>query len=122
MSSWFLTAIGSLLAPEPRYVGVSYVYTPIDEEAKEIRLMTLLPGTRSSEIRVVLESAILTKDNTPQYEALSYVWGSARALVNMHIGDSNETLIVTRNLVTALLYLRYEDRPRRLWIDAICIN
>jgi hypothetical protein len=29
---------------------------------------------------------------------------------------------VTKNLATALLYLRLSDRPRVLWIDAICID
>jgi hypothetical protein len=29
---------------------------------------------------------------------------------------------VTPNLETALRYLRYEDRPRVLWVDAVCIN
>jgi hypothetical protein len=32
------------------------------------------------------------------------------------------TLSVTQNLRTALPYLRLRDRPRMLWIDAICVN
>lgn len=99
-----------------------YIYTPLDEEAKEVRLMTLLPGTRPSEIRIVLENIALAEYETPQYEALSYVWGSAEALINIHIGHSDETLGVTQNLATALPYLRYKDKPRRLWIDAICVD
>jgi hypothetical protein len=95
-----------------------YIYTYLNEEAKEIRLMKLLPGTRSSEIRIELEKAILTEHHKPQYEALSYVC-SAENLVNIHIGHSDER---TQNLATSLLYLRYKDKPRCLWIDAVCVN
>ncbi|KAI3324110.1 heterokaryon incompatibility [Xylariaceae sp. AK1471] len=29
---------------------------------------------------------------------------------------------VTTNLLSALRHLRYTDRPRMLWVDALCIN
>jgi hypothetical protein len=67
----------------------------LDEDAKETRLVTLLPGKRSSGIRVALEDAKLTKYDKPQYEALSYVWGSAENLVNIYIGHSDGALGVT---------------------------
>jgi hypothetical protein len=42
------------------------------------------------------------------------------------VGESEEsgydTLSVTQNLSQALPYLRYEDKSRALWIDAICVN
>jgi hypothetical protein len=65
---------------------------------------------------------MLREDDCPQYEALSYVWGSTDNLVDIAIGNSNETLRVTQNLATALSYLRYKNEPRRLWIDAICVD
>lgn len=53
----------------------------------------------------------------------SYAWGSRDEPVHIEVGSSGtHTLSVTRNLGTALLYLRYHDRPRKLWIDAICVN
>jgi hypothetical protein len=122
MSRWFHHAIGYFLVPGSPYIRAPCVYTPLDEEVKEIRLVTLLPGLRSSEIRVVLENTILTEDNKPQYEALSYVWRSAENHVNIHSGHSGEILGVTQSLATGLPYLRYEDKPRRLWIDAICVD
>jgi hypothetical protein len=54
------------------------------------------------------------EDNKPQYEALSYVWGSAENHVNIHSGHSGEILGVTQSLATGLPYPRYEDKPRRL--------
>ncbi len=54
------------------------------------------------------------------YEALSYVWGDAN---DRETSFLNGVLFkVTRNLYSALRHLRYADRSRTLWIDAICIN
>jgi len=36
-------------------------------------------------------------------------------------GDAG-SIAITRNLATALPYLGLEDRERRIWIDAICVN
>ena len=63
----------------------------------------------------------LTADNPPLYEALSYTWGSADNSVEIKVASS-KTITVTQNLANALPYLRYADRPRFLWIDAICID
>ncbi|KAH9207025.1 heterokaryon incompatibility protein-domain-containing protein, partial [Leptodontidium sp. 2 PMI_412] len=78
----------------------------------QIRVLKLHPGTFSSEIRLSLEVTTFTEDHTPDFEAVSYTWGS----------DDNPTLPVTQNLAEALPHFRYEDRPRVLWIDAICVD
>jgi hypothetical protein len=36
--------------------------------------------------------------------------------------SSQGWLLVRSNLMSALRHLRYPDRPRHLWIDAICVN
>ena len=41
-------------------------------------------------------------------------------LIDIEIG--NDCLAVTRNLAKALPHLRYKDKPRTAWIDAICVN
>jgi hypothetical protein len=101
-------------------------YSPLNVEAQEIRLLTLLPATSgepSSKIRLLLDATPFTNDNVPNFEALSYAWGSAEHLVEIFVGPSgNRTLGMTRNLAEALPYLRFKDRSRVLWIDAICIN
>jgi hypothetical protein len=67
----------------------------------------------------------------PTYEALSYTWGSAinpeMAYVERQETTDDQivsqtTLKLTQNLATALRHLRYLDKPRILWVDAICID
>jgi hypothetical protein len=104
-------------------VTMPYQYSTLNEDAQEIRLMTLFPGTVPSEIRVSLETVPFTKDDVHDFEALSYAWGSAEHHTEIFIGASgHQVLSITQNLAEALPYLRYEDRSRVLWIDAICVN
>ncbi|PPJ56525.1 hypothetical protein CBER1_03888 [Cercospora berteroae] len=59
------------------------------------------------------------------YEALSYSWGGAfddEDLADGTIVISGHTVPIGGNLYNALRRLRYPDRARRLWIDALCIN
>jgi hypothetical protein len=56
-----------------------------------------------------------------RYEALSYCWGVKERLYLIFNHDLKH-MVVTWNLFSALLRLRYPDRPRLLWVDAICIN
>ncbi|KAH6716564.1 heterokaryon incompatibility protein-domain-containing protein [Leptodontidium sp. MPI-SDFR-AT-0119] len=99
-----------------------YKYSPLSEN--EIRLLTLLPGrSRDSEIRVTLASVLFTSDTTLDFEALSYTWGSTENNVDIFVGETgNDTLSMTKNLAQVLPYLRYADKPRVLWIDAISVN
>lgn len=151
---------------------IDYKYTPIDEATGEIRVLILLPARFKDPVEGLLLSTPFT--NVPEYEAVSYAWGStddpipisirttdmpeARALLantfnSIHyrtsrwkqhgrkkieklyqkfeglslVGTSLSSqgfarVSVTRNLGRALPYLRYTDRPRVLWIDAICVN
>jgi hypothetical protein len=67
----------------------------------------------------------------PTYEALSYTWGSAinpetayverQETTNGHI-VSQTTLELAQNLAAALRHLRYLDKARILWADALCID
>ena len=100
-----------------------YKYQPLRIDADEIRLLSLLPGNSSEEIIISIETVPLGQNDFPQYEALSYTWGSSDDRAPLSIGAlRNETLDITQNLATALPYLRLRDRPRVLWIDAICID
>lgn len=40
----------------------------------------------------------------------------------MQLGSSARMFSATENLIVALRHLRYPDRTRALWIDALCIN
>ena len=56
----------------------------------------------------------------PDYEALSYVWGDRESPKTISIDGCVQE--VTENLEAALQQLRLSDAPRRLWVDALCIN
>jgi hypothetical protein len=89
----------------------------------EVRLLKLLPGRFGTSIYVLFEVKTLTELSVPRYEALSYTWGSSDNPEDIYIGTSgNYVASVTQNLTCALQHLRYEDRPRTLWIDAICVD
>lgn len=55
-----------------------------------------------------------------QYEAVSYCWGNPNDVSN--INCNGQQLEVPRRLEVALRNIRYSDRRRILWADAICIN
>ena len=65
-------------------------------------------------------------DADPEYKALSYTWDidstSSTGQDTKVITYSGHEMLVRENLFAALRRLRYSDRLRSLWIDAICIN
>jgi hypothetical protein len=63
----------------------------------------------------------------PKYEALSYTWGTAGQPTPLHIKPSDPghptlKIDIQQNLAAALRHLRLPDKPRALWVDAVCIN
>ncbi|KAF2269172.1 heterokaryon incompatibility, partial [Lojkania enalia] len=54
------------------------------------------------------------------YEALSYTWGGQG--LTEPIFCNGKSLLITKNLHSALLKLRLRQESRLLWVDAICIN
>ena len=118
-----------------------YKYSSLKGE-DQIRLLHLLPGPASSEVRIKIETLTLSVDHPPQYEALSYAWGSAKhpssivvtvdhayesktrahSLESIVTFSTSRSISITKNLAEALPYLRDATKPRTLWIDAICID
>ncbi|KAI1274951.1 heterokaryon incompatibility protein-domain-containing protein [Xylaria sp. FL0933] len=84
-----------------------------------IRLIHLLPGALTDELRCTLVGADLSA--SPRYEALSYVWGEpvfdATIICNKDIPFK-----ITSSLHRALVRMRAIDEIRVLWVDQICIN
>ena len=102
-----------------------YQYLPRNSKASSIRIINLLPVSvsDSNEIRILLDTIQIQRDNKSQYEALSYTWGSAEDPVAIYVGASGDQIIsVTQNLASALQYLRHETEERQLWVDAVCID
>jgi hypothetical protein len=98
--------------------GSPFNYRPLSHSSKEVRLLTLLPGKNFSD-RVECELIHSSLEENPQYEALSYVWGTADApeTILLH----GQAFAVRQNLLDALRHLR-SGQERTLWVDAICID
>ena len=87
----------------------------------EIRLMRLRGGPVDSKLECNLQIQSLSSDvDVPPYEALSYVWADIPGKGMLYVDGIQQT--ITANLAEALSHLRYEDRDRLLWVDAVCIN
>ena len=100
-----------------------YQYAPLDTEAGYIRLIYLLPAEFTADNRVDIVQKRLEKEDIPKYEALSYAWGESDTPEVIYVGHKGDvTMAVTRSLYQALPYLRYRNRRRVLWIDAICVD
>jgi hypothetical protein len=83
----------------------------------EIRILTLLPGRDDDSIQC--ETRMISLGSGPVYEAISYAWGSTSGLV--HIQFNGTSRLTRHNLADCLRHLRYEDTPRVLWVDALCM-
>ncbi|KAF2738132.1 hypothetical protein EJ04DRAFT_70894 [Polyplosphaeria fusca] len=90
------------------------------------RLLIVSPG--KFELPLVVNIGQIPRDLASfTYEALSYSWRDGQP--SFH-DETNSDLIVyndmkaniTRNLAKALRHVRYQDKPRVIWVDALCIN
>ncbi|KAL5319154.1 hypothetical protein ACEPPN_012203 [Leptodophora sp. 'Broadleaf-Isolate-01'] len=93
------------------------LYSPLASE-NEIRLLCLLSGVGEDPIECTLQHANL--EHNPNYEALSYVWGSPTSSESIEI--SGKEYFIRENLSSALQHLRHPQNARLFWIDALCIN
>lgn len=118
---WFLDAsmcIGLLPVTSLTFLKKLFHHDPL-QSATEIRLINLFPGTREESIHCEIFHTNL--DAQPDYEAVSYTWGSPVISSSISCGKYG-ILSVTENCEAALRDLRYRYHKRILWIDAICIN
>ena len=93
-------------------------YRPLELSNRSIRVLTLLPDSRSSKLSCLLRSVSL--DNAPIFCALSYTWGDQSNPTPILV--NGQTFQIGTNLEQALLRLRKKTFSRDLWIDAVCIN
>jgi len=96
-------------------------YAALDADASEIRILRVLPSASTLDHAAIVSCELLTVslDDSPKYQALSYVWGNPQA--KRWITVDGHPLPVTENLQEALQSLR-QEQPRDLWVDAVCIN
>lgn len=110
------------LPVEPR-VGKAGDYLPLNVDRKEFRLLRLRPYFELSYVNsssVQCDLFIASRDDAPDYLALSYTWGDASDTVPIQVDGF--TRQVTRNLHSALLHIREEDKDVVIWADALCID
>lgn len=95
-----------------------HAYRPLCID-QEIRLVRLLAAPTHEPVAVRMFHVILDDPST-RYEALSYTWGDQENKVSVDVDGRD--FQVTRNLNTALRYLRREEEDVVMWVDALCIN
>ncbi|KAH8722330.1 heterokaryon incompatibility protein-domain-containing protein [Phaeosphaeriaceae sp. PMI808] len=92
--------------------------------------MTIIPEP-SGEVRCHLKNAYLDDDMTPEYRAVSYVWGSPTPLKRISINGRflkvRENLYAFFEAFRARLYKfrsddTFKDEEQWLWVDQICID
>lgn len=113
----------SLRAAEERAPVERYQYPPLPSDG-HTRLVSLHPASTDNEDLIVdLDPTPIIPDGPLHYEAVSYVWDKDQTPFWVYVGRNKTAAVaVTRNLAVALSNLRHTDRPRRLWIDALCID
>ena len=128
-----------------------YRYTALKEDKfnREIRILEVLPPSSDAEKEVIrctlthrplarrredsrkamlAESAHGQHDGAApdplDYEAVSWTWGQSNDFTSIQIwqADAWVTHPVRPNLLKALVHLRYANKARTLWIDAVCID
>lgn len=106
--------------PFKREKAFSPVYKSLDASKQEIRLLKVHPGEDYDPLVCTSEiTSLISKHHTP-YETVSYCWGKdpGEAAIELDRVPSK----ITWSAARALHRLRYQDRCRLLWVDAICIN
>jgi hypothetical protein len=99
-----------------------YIYTPLNWERKEIRVLLVHPwkGSPDESIQGSLTHFSLLDSPCPEYETISYVWGDPS--IRSHVIINNTRLEVPASAEEMLRQMRYANQDRSLWIDAVCIN
>ena len=94
-----------------------FEYEPLTE-TNDFRLLELLPGGASDQVKCRLSLASLVTQ--PLYNAVSYTWGEPPA--NRPILVNDQHFKVRSNLYELLEDLRHPRHSQTYWVDAICIN
>jgi hypothetical protein len=76
------------------------------------------------EKEILRQELVRVEEIEIEYEALSWCWGRNVSDYGISVTKGGESykMAVRRDLVLALSYLRRKEKPRILWIDAICID
>ncbi|KAJ4991777.1 ankyrin and HET domain-containing protein [Stagonosporopsis vannaccii] len=97
-------------------------YTALDTLQHQIRLLHLSPSPnrRHNIVCHFSITSLSTGGEHCAYEALSYAWGEPLLDKSVQLGGNQ--FAVTSNLLSILRAIRYADKSRIIWVDAICID
>ncbi|KAF2690263.1 hypothetical protein K458DRAFT_100874 [Lentithecium fluviatile CBS 122367] len=110
---------GSIPRNDPEHQ--SSLYQPLNTENREIRVLTILPSSSTTEpLQCHLSTTSLSARRHKKFEALSYVWGVPDFSKSITI--NGEERFITPTLLSALTHIRRKRRRRVVWVDQICIN
>ncbi|PWY90588.1 HET-domain-containing protein [Aspergillus sclerotioniger CBS 115572] len=98
---------------------MSGLYSALDPDRREIRLLEICPNEdEENPIQGILR--VVSLDDSPNFEALSYAWGDITELTNLTINDC--PFGISKSLAVFLLRLRQPTETRVVWVDFVCIN
>jgi hypothetical protein len=95
-----------------------YQYRSLDAAVNEIRILCWLPPLDDDDDEVRCELVHRSLDASPEYDAISYVWGELEPARLIYIGGT--PMSITPNLHGALRQIRQAGRD--VWVDSLCIN
>ncbi len=84
----------------------------------EIRLLSVLPGNPDEAVRCTMERTRI--EEAGDYATLSYMWEDPPQKGCIVLFDRKRE--VSRSVEDSLRRIRSSSQPRRIWIDALCIN
>ena len=96
------------------------LYRPLESQRQEIRLLRLLPGQSSAQLRCEIVDNVFLSEHTRKYYALSYCAGDTTVVETTKV--QNVDFNVFSNLGAGLRRIRKRDEPLLVWVDQICIN
>jgi len=100
-----------------------YVYKDVSSPLN-LRVLVVEPAeTIDAPLRCSIQEVSWIRRNKKQtaaYDALSYTWGAP--VREYPLLCDGQTVLVTRNCVSALRYLRLQREKLVIWVDAVCID
>lgn len=95
-------------------------WCPLDPTRHEIRLLTIPPAPCKQDVMACALS-IVSLDDYPTFEALSYTRGDSASQVEILL-RRGKPWKVTKNLSEALIHFRQTQLPKIMFVDALCID
>jgi hypothetical protein len=96
-----------------------YRYEALKDPHHQFRLVELCPAPNKADALIATISHH-SLDDHPPFWALSYTWSYHQISTPFRLHDAD--LCIGLNLAAALRFIRHDQKPQLLWIDAVCVN